>query len=520
MQLDYSYQAPNQNPQSSPIPLDQYRNRPDRQEPGPVPRDLIPREWLENKRLPDVLAHGIVVMAAGPTGLCFLTALHYWMPRSKNIYDGKIWVYNTLEKWCGYTGLPIGTLRRTIDALVNAGIVETWRPNRRQPIRYTLNYPKLRELAKAELMKAGYWPNSECDQSGITESDQNDMTQTTESDQNDMTQTTESDQNGQTIQETNYSQENNHSQETTTRSGGGGEFDFEFLESEPREAKPDQGTGQAQVIQIETESTSLSSKKDQTGTTADRGSETYSSAAPSRFAPRQSHDETAQARILAQAEQKFGEALGIKNQFLGTEPAILALALDETKAAISAHQIQKSEMGHFISRIRHWLANPEEFQSHPDIRGRNRALASIAEFHEFFGWETEQTSPDWPGAGGLVAELDLRGAKRYLDWLIGRARGLVRDENLRIGEDPFELSRRFPQPRYTTLSMMVDAESYRNYLAWAATQPDYDSPEHMALIEEAELARQAVLAEMRAVKKRIYAAQSSRNPVATQRVEV
>ena len=188
--------------------------RPDRQEPGPVPRDLIPREWLENKRLPDVLAHGIVVMAAGPTGLCFLTALHYWMPRSKNIYDGKIWVYNTLEKWCGYTGLPIGTLRRTIDALVNAGIVETWRPNRRQPIRYTLNYPKLRELAKAELIKAGYWPNSECDQIdhtqtaesdqiNHTQSDQIDHTQTAESDQINHTQTAESDQNGQTIQETN-----------------------------------------------------------------------------------------------------------------------------------------------------------------------------------------------------------------------------------------------------------------------------------------------------------------------------
>ena len=220
--------------------------RPDRQEPGPVPRDLIPREWLENKRLPDVLAHGIVVMAAGPTGLCFLTALHYWMPRSKNIYDGKIWVYNTLEKWCGYTGLPIGTLRRTIDALVNAGIVETWRPNRRQPIRYTLNYPKLRELAKAELIKAGYWPNSECDQIdhtqtaesdqiNHTQSDQIDHTQTAESDQINHTQTAESDQNGQTIQETNYSQENKNSQETTTRNqAGGGEFDFEFLESEPR----------------------------------------------------------------------------------------------------------------------------------------------------------------------------------------------------------------------------------------------------------------------------------------------
>ncbi len=507
--------------------------RPDRQEPGPVPRDLIPREWLENKRLPDVLAHGIVVMAAGPTGLCFLTALHYWMPRSKNIYDGKIWVYNTLEKWCGYTGLPIGTLRRTIDALVNAGIVETWRPNRRQPVRYTLNYPKLRELAKAELIKAGYWPNSECDQIdhtqtaesdqiNHTQSDQIDHTQTAESDQINHTQTAESDQNGQTIQETNYSQENNNSQETTTRSGGGGEVDFDFLESEPRETKPDQGTGQAQVIHIETESTSLSSEKDRTGTTADRGSETYSSAAPSRVASRQSYCETIQARILAQAEQKFGEALGIKNQFLGTDPAILALALDETKAAISAHQIQKSEMGHFISRIRHWLANPEEFQSHPDIRGRSRALASIAAFHEFFGWKTEQTSPDWPGAGGLVAELDLRSAKRYLDWLIGRARGLVRDENLRIGEDPFEPSPDFPQPqtRYTAFSMIVEAGFYRDYMAWAATRPDYGSPEHTALIEEKELARQAGLAQIRAVTEQIYAAQVMTQRVVTQRVEV
>ncbi|MBD2115246.1 MULTISPECIES: hypothetical protein [Cyanophyceae] len=308
--------------------------RPDRQEPEPVPRDLIPREWLENKRMPGVLAHGVAAMTVGPAGLTFLMALHYWMPRSKNIHDGKIWVYNTLETWCGYAGLPIGTLRRTIQALINLGIVETWRPSRRQPVRYSLNYPRLHELAKTELVKAGYWPTPESDQIDHTQTAQSDQpecdhfdhTQTPESDQNDQTQNPESDHFDQTIQENNSSQENSSLQDNNTRSGCGGEI---LNGDEPGEAQqtglpaaktpaPEPARNRKPEQRRSPVAPPVQSK---TGLANDRNPVGDRSSAA---------DFSAAEEILNRAERELGDRIGARRELARFAPQALQEALDAT----------------------------------------------------------------------------------------------------------------------------------------------------------------------------------------------
>jgi len=77
----------------------------------------------------------------------FLQQVHYWLLKSKNIVEGKPWIYNTLEEW--HKQLPfvsVMTLRRVIAKLKGEGYLITAHHNKKGYDRtswYTLNYEKL-----------------------------------------------------------------------------------------------------------------------------------------------------------------------------------------------------------------------------------------------------------------------------------------------------------------------------------------------------------------------------------------
>ena len=86
----------------------------------------------------------------------FVQQLHYWLENKKqagkNFFDGRYWVYNSVEEWLKqFPWLSSATLRRTIDSLVNKGFVIRGNFNRQKldrTIWYTINYEKIMEIDK------------------------------------------------------------------------------------------------------------------------------------------------------------------------------------------------------------------------------------------------------------------------------------------------------------------------------------------------------------------------------------
>ena len=85
-----------------------------------------------------------------------LQQLHYWLRKSKNLRDGKPWIYNTYIEWeKQFPWWSNRTIKRIVDNLRSAGLIETTskynKLNIDQTLWYTINYEKLdmQELAES-----------------------------------------------------------------------------------------------------------------------------------------------------------------------------------------------------------------------------------------------------------------------------------------------------------------------------------------------------------------------------------
>jgi len=93
----------------------------------------------------------------------FLQQLHYWLSKSEHVYDGRHWVYNSMENW--RKQLPIisaSTIRRIVKKLEKEKIIITGNFNRYKMDRtkwYTIDYDALdsfiqdRQIEKQEMPK-------------------------------------------------------------------------------------------------------------------------------------------------------------------------------------------------------------------------------------------------------------------------------------------------------------------------------------------------------------------------------
>lgn len=85
--------------------------------------------------------------AIGLNEALFLQQLHYWLKRSKNEHDGRVWVYNTFEQW--QTQFPFWSLRtmqRIAKSLVSQELLvvrQFRKTDRDQTNWYSINYDQL-----------------------------------------------------------------------------------------------------------------------------------------------------------------------------------------------------------------------------------------------------------------------------------------------------------------------------------------------------------------------------------------
>lgn len=94
-----------------------------------------------------------------------LNQIHYWLEKSKNIIDGRAWVYNTYEDWQKQLlFLSTTTIRKTLKNLENKGLVISGNFNKSKLDRtkwYSINYDLLQDLIN---------PSKESDNSTVTKS--------------------------------------------------------------------------------------------------------------------------------------------------------------------------------------------------------------------------------------------------------------------------------------------------------------------------------------------------------------
>lgn len=70
-----------------------------------------------------------------------LMQLNYWLVRSKNIRDGKVWVYKTHDQWASeFPFWSISTIRRAINSLRDMGLIESTDAYNRMKVDNTLWY--------------------------------------------------------------------------------------------------------------------------------------------------------------------------------------------------------------------------------------------------------------------------------------------------------------------------------------------------------------------------------------------
>jgi hypothetical protein len=81
-----------------------------------------------------------------------LQQLHYWICKSENRHDGRLWVYNTYEQWqAQFFFWSIATIQRVFTSLEKQGVVlarrlEVQEWNQRKW--YTIDYEALNRLAR------------------------------------------------------------------------------------------------------------------------------------------------------------------------------------------------------------------------------------------------------------------------------------------------------------------------------------------------------------------------------------
>lgn len=75
----------------------------------------------------------------------FLQQLHFWLVRSKNSIDGKMWVYKTFEEWQKEMPfLSVRTLKRVVSNLKKKKLITTKQKVHKQW--YSINYETLKTI--------------------------------------------------------------------------------------------------------------------------------------------------------------------------------------------------------------------------------------------------------------------------------------------------------------------------------------------------------------------------------------
>lgn len=64
------------------------------------------------------------------TEALFLSQLDYWLDRHGHLVDGHYWIRNTTHEWARQLGLSERQINRTIDHLIELGLIERARKNR------------------------------------------------------------------------------------------------------------------------------------------------------------------------------------------------------------------------------------------------------------------------------------------------------------------------------------------------------------------------------------------------------
>ena len=85
----------------------------------------------------------------GTNEAIFLQQLHYWLQKSRNVADGKLWVYNSFEEWARQIPfLSSRTIQRIVQRLLEQGVIEVSHHGKGRFDRtnwYTINYEHLKQ---------------------------------------------------------------------------------------------------------------------------------------------------------------------------------------------------------------------------------------------------------------------------------------------------------------------------------------------------------------------------------------
>lgn len=94
----------------------------------------------------------------------FLQQLHYWLNKSEHVYDGRRWVYNSMESWHNqFPFISVSTIRRIIKKLEEEKIILTGNFNRYKMDRtkwYTIDYEALDSLFQDEQIEEPELPQT------------------------------------------------------------------------------------------------------------------------------------------------------------------------------------------------------------------------------------------------------------------------------------------------------------------------------------------------------------------------
>ena len=90
-----------------------------------------------------------LALAVGLNEAIFIQQLHYWLDISDFEYEGRVWIYKSLDEWCDeFPFWSKSTVRRVINSLKEKGllIVKQIYRNRRLVNHYTIDYKNLSKL--------------------------------------------------------------------------------------------------------------------------------------------------------------------------------------------------------------------------------------------------------------------------------------------------------------------------------------------------------------------------------------
>ena len=112
---------------------------------------------LNDERI--LIVNPTIVKMFGSNEAFFLQQLHYWLQKSQNVVDGKLWVYHSFEEWTQEISFLSGrTIQRIVQRLQEHGVIEVSHHGKGRFDRtnwYTLNYERLMQLVAEYRAKNG-----------------------------------------------------------------------------------------------------------------------------------------------------------------------------------------------------------------------------------------------------------------------------------------------------------------------------------------------------------------------------